>query len=77
MVNRSVHKVLHQYLDEVKPSEEDYLFRSRNGVNKPLTRETVNKMIKEWTKSLRGKLRDPYPEKDLWVHSEDQIWGLI
>jgi integrase len=35
-------------------SDEDYLFQSRNGNNKPLTRETVNKMIKEWTKSFKG-----------------------
>ena len=54
MINKSVHKVLQQYLEEVKPSDEDYLFQSRNGNNKPLTRETVNKMIKEWTKSLKG-----------------------
>ncbi len=54
MINKSVHKVLKQYLEEVKPSDEDYLFQSRNGNNKPLTRETVNKMIKEWTKSLKG-----------------------
>jgi integrase len=54
MINKSVHKVLKQYLEEVKPADEDYLFQSRNGNNKPLTRETVNKMIKEWTKSLKG-----------------------
>jgi integrase len=54
MINKSVHKVLKQYLEEVKPSDEDYLFQSRNGKNKPLTRETVNKMIKVWTKLLKG-----------------------
>ena len=54
MINKSVHKVLKQYLDEIKPSDEDYLFQSRNGNNKPLTRETANKMINEWTKSLKG-----------------------
>ncbi|MFC1578572.1 tyrosine-type recombinase/integrase [Thermodesulfobacteriota bacterium] len=54
MINKSVHKVLKQYLEEVKSSDEDYLFQSRNGDNKTLTRETVNKMIKEWTKSFNG-----------------------
>lgn len=34
--------------------DNDFLFRSRNGKNKPLTRETVHKMIKEWTKPLKG-----------------------
>ncbi len=28
MINKSVHKVLKQYLEEVKPSDEDYLFQS-------------------------------------------------
>jgi integrase len=54
MINKSVHGVLQQYLDEAGAKDGDYLFRSRNGENKSLTRETVNKMIKEWTKSLKG-----------------------
>jgi len=55
MINKSVHKILVEYLEEVKPRDEDYLFQSRNGDNKPLTRETVNKMVKEWTRSLKRK----------------------
>lgn len=54
MINRSVHQILTAYLEEVKPRDHDYLFQSRNGNNKPLTRETVNKMVKEWTRSLKG-----------------------
>jgi len=54
MINKSVHKVLKQYLEKVKTSDEDYLFQYRNGNNKPLTRETVHRMIKEWTKSMKG-----------------------
>jgi len=54
MINKSVHKVLREYLDEDGTRDEEYLFKSRNGNNKPLARETVNKMIKEWTKSFKG-----------------------
>ena len=54
MINKSVHKILVEYLEEAKPKNEDYLFQSRNGNNKPLTRETVHKMVKEWTRSLKG-----------------------
>lgn len=54
MINKSVYSILTKYLEEVKPMDEDYLFQSRNGDNKPLTRETVHKMIKEWTGSLKG-----------------------
>ena len=54
MINKSVNKVLVEYLEEIKPMDDDHLFQSRNGNNKPLTRETVNKMIKGWTNSLKG-----------------------
>ncbi|MFC1840730.1 tyrosine-type recombinase/integrase [Thermodesulfobacteriota bacterium] len=54
MINKSVHKVLVQYLEETGAEGEDYLFKSRNGKNKPITRETVNKMVKDWTKSFKG-----------------------
>jgi integrase len=54
MVNKTVHKVLQSYLEEVQPSDGDYLFKSRNGTNKPLDRSTVNKMVKEWTKGIKG-----------------------
>ena len=54
MINKSVHTVLQRYLGEAGAEDEDYLFKSRNGKNKPLTRETVNKMVKEWTKSFKG-----------------------
>ncbi len=41
-------------IDKQGTRDEEYLFKSRNGNNKPLARETVNKMIKEWTKSFKG-----------------------
>ena len=54
MINKSVHKVLTQYLEETGAEDEDYLFKSRNGNNKSITRETVNKMVKGWTKTFKG-----------------------
>ena len=63
MINKSVQMVLKQYLDEAKPKDGDYLFKSRNGKNKPLTKETVNKMMKEWTKSLKGNYGSHSPRK--------------
>jgi len=54
MINKSVHKVLREYLSKEGTEYEDYLFKSRNGKNKPLARETVNKMVKKWTKSFKG-----------------------
>ena len=54
MINKSIYNILKLYLEKVKLTDNDYLFWSRNGNNKPLTWETVYKMIKEWTKSLKG-----------------------
>jgi len=48
MVNKAIHQAIKQHLEKINPNENDYLFQSRNGDNKPLTRETVNKMIKDW-----------------------------
>ena len=54
MINKSVHQVLQKYLEETGAEDKEYLFKSRNGKNKPLARESVNKMVKEWTKSFKG-----------------------
>ena len=51
LVNKAVHKVLRNYLDAVQPNEQDFLFASRK-TKKPLTVQAVNKMIKEWTRSI-------------------------
>ncbi len=58
MVNKSVHKVLHQYLDEIKPSDKDYLFRSRKGIN-PQTGEEIKIKARKVPRFVPGKaLRD-------------------
>ena len=54
MVNGEVKKVLDRYIDVVSPGDKDFLFKSRNGKNKPLTRETICKKMKEWTKGMKG-----------------------
>lgn len=55
MVNKSCHKVLKQYLDEMKPNDDDYLFKSKKGQNQPLSVGTVNVMIKNWCSSINLK----------------------
>jgi integrase len=54
MINKSVHEVLREYFSKEDVRYDDYLFKSRNGKNKPLAKETVNKMVKEWTKYFKG-----------------------
>ncbi len=55
MVNKSTHKILKQYLDEVKPGDDDYLFKSKKGQNQPMTVGSVNSMVKEWCSSINLK----------------------
>lgn len=52
MVNKSVHKVLKDYLEKVKPNDDDYLFKSQKGQNQPLSVGSVNTMVKSWCKSI-------------------------
>lgn len=51
-LNKSVHKILRQYLDERNPDGSEYLFVSKKGKNQPLTVSTVSSMIKSWCKDI-------------------------
>ena len=50
-INREVYKALRGHLEASNHSDDDYLFQSRRGHQKPLTIMTVNRMIKEWCKT--------------------------
>jgi integrase len=54
MVNKEVRRTLAVYLDEVKPNDEDFLFKSRIGKNQPLNKSYVNSLVKKWTADLKG-----------------------
>jgi len=72
MINGAVHKALHLYLKSTTLNDTDYLFLSRNndddGNPKPLTRETVSKMVKSWTEGLNGNYS---------THSLRKTWGYF
>ena len=54
MVNKSVYKALRNYFQKVDLKDDDFLFLSRKG-NSPLITETVNAMVKRWTKAINLK----------------------
>ena len=54
-INKSCYKLLKQYLEEFQPDDNDYIFKSRKGDNKPLSVPTVNGKIKEWCKTINLK----------------------
>ena len=69
VINKTVHKVLSQYLTECKPHDNDYLFKSRKG-NKPITIQTVNAYLKEWTLAINLK-------GNYGAHSLRKTWGYF
>lgn len=55
MINKTTHKILRQYLDEMKPDNDDYLFKSRKGLNSSLSVQSVNGLVKSWCRSINLK----------------------
>lgn len=51
MVNKAVHKALRNYLEKVRPQDDDYLFASRK-TREHLTIQAVNALIKKWTATI-------------------------
>jgi integrase len=72
MINQTIYDALHFYLNETPLENDHYLFQSRNrneeGNPKPLTRETVSKMVKSWTEGMQGNFS---------THSLRKTWGYI
>ena len=54
VINKTVHKALKNYLEKVKPNDQDYLFPSRKG-NSNIQSQAVSKLVKKWTKAINLK----------------------
>ena len=68
MINKEVRRILAVYLDELKPNDGDYLFKSRNGMNQSLNKSYVNALIKKWTRDMKG---------NYGTHSLRKTFGFI
>ena len=69
VVNKTVHEILNQYLEESKLSGEDYLFKSKRG-NQALKIQAVNAFIKKWTSAINLK-------GNYGAHSMRKTWGYF
>ena len=69
VVNKTVYKSLKNYLDKVQPDGDGYLFESRKE-KKPLQTKAINKMIKNWTKTINLK-------GNYGAHTLRKTWGYI
>jgi len=68
VINKPVYKALQNYLVKLEPTDDDFLFRSRKGENKPLTVMSLNNLIKTWTKAINLK-------GNYGTHSLRKTWG--
>jgi len=68
VINKPVYKALQNYLDKTNPADDEFLFRSRKGDNKPLTVMSVNNLIKAWTRAINL-------EGNYGTHSLRKTWG--
>lgn len=50
-INLSIYHALRSYLEESRPGDGDFLFRSRKGRNRPLSVGSVNALVKSWAKA--------------------------
>jgi len=70
VIAREVYKALRGHLEASNHYDDDYLFQSRRGHQKPLTIMTVNRMIKEWCKTINL-------EGNYGAHSLRKTFGYI
>ena len=69
VMNKSVYKSMQNFLEKIRPNDEDFLFASRKGEG-AITIQCVNNMVKKWTKeiNMRG---------NFGAHSLRKTWGYI
>jgi len=65
-INKAIHKALGNYIHTMKPEGHEFLFKSRKGYNNPLTIQSVNALVKKWTKKIKG---------NYGAHSLRKTWG--
>jgi integrase len=55
VINKPIKKALVKYFDQLKPEDDQFLFKSRKGDNKPTTVSNVNLLVKKWCKAVNLK----------------------
>ena len=69
MINKAVHKAIKNFLEEMQPESDEFLFASQKGRD-ALTIQAVNAMIKRWAKAIN--LRENYG-----AHTLRKTFGYI
>ena len=69
VMNKTIYKSLQNFLERIRPEDDDALFASRKGEG-AITIQCVNNMVKKWTKeiNMRG---------NFGAHSLRKTWGYV
>ena len=69
VMNKTIYKSLQNFLEKIRPNDEDVLFESRKG-ERAITIQCVNNMVKKWASeiNLRG---------NFGAHSLRKTWGYV
>lgn len=51
-INKGTHKALQDFLKSENPEDDEYIFKSRQGKNRPITKQRAWQLINEWTKNI-------------------------
>ena len=52
VINKPIQTAFQKYFAQLHPGDDDYLFQSRKGKNKPITVSNANMLVKKWTKAI-------------------------
>lgn len=69
VINKAVYKAIRNYMEKLKPHDEDYLFKSRKG-DGPISIQAVNNSIKRWAQAINLK-------GNYGAHTLRKTWGYI
>ena len=70
LINKKVYSSLQRYIEFVQPADNDMVFKSKKGRNKPLSIQAVNLYIKKWTGAINLK-------GNYGAHSLRKTWGYL
>lgn len=77
IVNKEILSAFQEYVDAIVPDPEHYLFKSRKGVNYPLTTHRVTKLVKAWCASINLKgNHGAHTLRKTWCYAQRTRFGV-
>ena len=77
ILNIEIKNCLDEYLQNINPDDDHYLFKSRKGKNSPLTTYAVKKYVKQWCEAinLKGNF-GAHTLRKTWTYHQRKTFGV-